>query len=112
MFGGGNMTPKNRSRSPSQAPTTPTNTKSTLKSGIYAGAGYAVSALTGGVVSASTATRGLTMIGDFTEKKMDENGIDMGDLAKKGVDKFKHLFKKKNKHKKSEAKKRDVQFNI
>jgi|LakMenEpi03Aug12_release.lakeMendotaPanAssembly.Ray.scaffolds.fasta_scaffold5357215_1 hypothetical protein len=43
---------------------------------------------------------------------MDENGIDMGDLAKKGVHKFTHLFKKKNKHKKSEAKKRDVQFNI
>lgn len=112
MFGGGNVTPTNRSRSPSQAPTTPTNTKSALKSGLLTVAGYGVSALTGGVVSASTATRGLTIVGDYAGQKMDENGIDMGDLAKKGAHKFTHLFKKKNKHKKSEAKKRDVQFNI
>jgi len=36
---------------------------------------------------------------------MDDNGIDAGDLAKKGLHKLKHVFKRKNKHKKSEAKK-------
>ena len=108
MFGGvGNMTPTNRSRSPSQAPTTPTNTKSALKSGLFTAAGYGLSTLTGGMVSPTMAKRGMTIIGDFAGKKMDENGIDAGDVAKKAAHKVKHFFRR-NKHKKSEGKKGGV----
>jgi hypothetical protein len=53
------------------------------------------------------AKRGITIIGDFAGKKMDENGIDAGDVAKKAAHKVKHLFRR-NKHKKSEGKKGGV----
>jgi serine/threonine protein kinase len=79
-----------------------------VKDALYTSAGYGMSALTGGMVSPTMAKRGMSIIGDYAGKKMDEKGIDGEEVAKKALHKTKHFFKNTfGKKKKKDLKKEE-----